>query len=47
MKIYDVIFAVASAFGIYAVVDSIRTMEALISGIVIGAYVLWRCRHDH
>lgn len=42
MKIYDIIFAIAAALGLYAIGMAKGTLEALISGIVIGVYVTRR-----
>lgn len=48
MKTYDVVFIAAAAFGLYVIIDGFRSMEALISGAVIGVYLTLRCRcHDH
>ncbi len=42
MKIYDIVFVVASAVGLSALAWSKVTVEALISGLIIGGYVGWR-----
>ena len=42
MKIYDIAFAVAAVGGLYVLNWNKGMIEALISGITIGAYVVWR-----
>lgn len=42
MKLYDVIFTLAAAFGLYAIGINKYGIECLISGIVIGFYFTWR-----
>lgn len=44
MKIYDIIFAIASLAGLYAVGLTMKTAEAVVSGLVIGAYAVWRMK---
>lgn len=44
MKLYDIIFAIAAFAGLYAVGFTAKTIEGLISGIVIGGYVMWRMK---
>ena len=46
MKLYDIVFIVASSIGLSALAWSEVAVEALISGIVIGGYIGWRVWRD-
>lgn len=47
MKFYDVIFALASIFGLYVIGLNKYGIECLISGILIGFYVTWRYKNEN
>lgn len=46
MKVYDIAFAVAAIAGLYVIGLDKHGIECLISGLVIGGYVMWRWSHD-
>ncbi len=44
MKTYDVAFAIGTAAALYVLKWDKAAVEALISGLTIGAYVVWRLK---